>query len=136
MREWFFYIRPMNTTAALLQLLDKAKRSGQILDKTDLLAILTAYKDISCSPALVEQLRQLVMGQASSNKQLHKLSEREQQIFHFIGLGYRSRQIATILDISEATVSTHRKNMIRKLKISGTGQLQKLAYTWVYELKQ
>ncbi|MBE15219.1 MAG: LuxR C-terminal-related transcriptional regulator [Dokdonia sp.] len=124
----------MNTPAAVVQLIDKAIRSGQKLDKKDLLAILTACKDLSYSPELIEQLRQLIIGHASAAKQLDMLSDREQQIFHFIGLGYSSRQIANTLGITEATVSTHRKNMIRKLKISGTGQLQKTALAWVYEL--
>ena len=39
--------------------------------------------------------------------------------------------MADMLDISLDTVSTHRKNIIKKLQISGTGQLQNFAYEYL-----
>jgi DNA-binding CsgD family transcriptional regulator len=42
------------------------------------------------------------------------ISRREQEIIYFISRGYTSRKIASELNISEYTVNTHRKNILRK----------------------
>ena len=43
------------------------------------------------------------------------LSERESEILQLMSAGYSSREIADKLFISEFTVQTHRKNMLRKM---------------------
>ncbi|MHC1732400.1 MAG: LuxR C-terminal-related transcriptional regulator [Bacteroidales bacterium] len=42
------------------------------------------------------------------------ISRREQEIIYYISQGYTSRKIAYELNISEYTVNTHRKNIMRK----------------------
>lgn len=56
------------------------------------------------------------------------LSERESQVLSLISLGYTSQQIAEKLFISLHTVSTHRKNILRKTFCKGTAELA--AYAW------
>lgn len=51
------------------------------------------------------------------------LSGREQQILHLIASGKTSEQIASVLRISDLTVKTHRRNMMRKLSVNNTAQL-------------
>lgn len=43
------------------------------------------------------------------------LSQRESEILRLMSNGYRSKEIADKLFISEFTVQTHRKNMLRKI---------------------
>lgn len=43
-----------------------------------------------------------------------RLTKREQQILSFIYNGFRTRQIAGELCISEYTVANHRKNVLKK----------------------
>lgn len=43
------------------------------------------------------------------------LSQRESEILQMMAYGYNSREIADRLFISELTVQTHRKNMLRKM---------------------
>lgn len=43
------------------------------------------------------------------------LSQRENEILQLMAEGYTSREIADKLFISEFTVQTHRKNMLRKM---------------------
>jgi DNA-binding NarL/FixJ family response regulator len=43
------------------------------------------------------------------------LSQRESEILQLLSNGYNSREIADKLFISEFTVQTHRKNMLRKM---------------------
>ncbi len=42
------------------------------------------------------------------------ISKREQEIIYYISMGYSSRKIACELNLSEHTVNTHRKNILRK----------------------
>jgi len=49
-----------------------------------------------------------------------ELSERESQIISLIAEGYTNTQIAVILYISNHTVNTHRKNIMKKLGVNNT----------------
>jgi len=51
------------------------------------------------------------------------LSKREKQIAKLVAQGYSTPKIASTLFISELTVSTHRKNIIRKLNLENSVQL-------------
>lgn len=55
------------------------------------------------------------------------LSRREREIFVLIGERFSSREIAERMGISLHTINAHRKNIARKLRISGT-KLALLAY--------
>ena len=48
------------------------------------------------------------------------LSERELQIIRFIAEGYTNSQIAAIVYLSNHTVNTHRKNIMKKLGVNNT----------------
>ncbi len=55
------------------------------------------------------------------------LSNREKEILHLIANGKTSKEIAENLFIAKTTVDTHRKNMIRKLKLTSGNELVKYA---------
>ncbi len=65
--------------------------------------------------------------EAEPNK-ISLLSEREMQIIHLIKGGLKSRVIAEKLFLSEFTVETHRKNILRKLGLSSANELIAYAY--------
>ena len=48
------------------------------------------------------------------------LSDRELQIIQFIAEGYTNSQIAAIIYLSNHTVNTHRKNIMKKLGVNNT----------------
>jgi DNA-binding NarL/FixJ family response regulator len=48
------------------------------------------------------------------------LTERELQIIQFIAEGYTNSQIAAVLYLSNHTVNTHRKNIMKKLNVNNT----------------
>jgi DNA-binding NarL/FixJ family response regulator len=54
---------------------------------------------------------------------LHLLSNREKQIAKLVAQGFSTAKIANALFISELTVSTHRKNILRKLNLENSVQL-------------
>lgn len=51
------------------------------------------------------------------------ISAREIDIVRFLALGYNRKEIGDMLFISEHTVDTHRRNMVRKLNLRNTYQL-------------
>ena len=120
----------MNIVQEIITLIQRATQLDYKVDLDDTLKIVTAYRDISEHPELIDSIKHLIVVYSKQEKHLQQLSDRESQILNLVGLGFKSREIALMLEISEATVSTHRKNMIRKLNISGMGQLQNFAYQY------
>jgi len=51
---------------------------------------------------------------------LSSLTNREFQILQFIAQQYSTKEISDSLNISESTVETHRKNLMRKLKVKNS----------------
>ena len=48
------------------------------------------------------------------------LSDRELEIIQFIAEGYTNSQIAAVLYLSNHTINTHRKNIMKKLNVNNT----------------
>jgi DNA-binding NarL/FixJ family response regulator len=59
------------------------------------------------------------------------LSDRELQVFQFIGSGLGMQQIAEQLHLSVKTVETHRENIKHKLGFADSGGLLQAARDWV-----
>lgn len=55
------------------------------------------------------------------------LTEREQEVLNLVALGLESNEIAEKLYISVHTVKTHRKNLMRKLKVNNGSELMRFA---------
>lgn len=51
------------------------------------------------------------------------ISRREREVVKLVAEGYRSREIATYLSISEKTVEKHRANLMRKLQVTNVSGL-------------
>ena len=51
------------------------------------------------------------------------ISNRERDVVRLLVLNYSSKEIAERLSISSNTVDTHRRNILKKLNISSTGEL-------------
>lgn len=64
------------------------------------------------------------------------LSNREKEILLLISEGKSSKEIAEILFLAKTTIDTHRKNMIRKLKLSSGNELVKYAIDKKYQFKK
>lgn len=54
-----------------------------------------------------------------------KISSREKEIFNLLSSGYSSKMIANKLNISETTVTTHRRNLVHKLHAKNSAELIK-----------
>lgn len=63
------------------------------------------------------------------------LTTRQSEILKLIGKGKTSSEIADTLYIGKSTVETHRKNMIKKLSLNGSGELLRYAMERRYEFE-
>lgn len=57
------------------------------------------------------------------------ITDREVEIVRLLSNGYNSKEIGDMLFISEHTVNTHRRNMVRKLDLRNSYQL----ILWAFE---
>ena len=58
---------------------------------------------------------------------LELLTKREKQIIQLVGSGQSNKRIALSIGISERTVETHRKNVLKKLNLKGTAEIVRFA---------
>ncbi|MEX0704266.1 MAG: response regulator transcription factor [Planctomycetales bacterium] len=61
------------------------------------------------------------------------LSDREIEVFEFIGHGLTTRQIADKLDLSPKTIESYRENIKAKLNLKNGAELTQHAVRWVLE---
>ena len=112
-------------------ILDTSLKNGSKITIADTKLIVRTLKPISEKPSVIELLLAVLEKCNPEQETNIKLSLRQEQVLHLVGLGYKTKDIAKKLDISSETVSTHRKNIIKKLKISGSGQLTNFAFRYV-----
>ncbi|MDN3657471.1 LuxR C-terminal-related transcriptional regulator [Ferruginibacter paludis] len=62
-----------------------------------------------------------------------ELTMREKEVLHLLIEGKLSKEIGDILNISKQTVDTHRKNMLRRNKLTNTSELigKAIRYGWI-----
>lgn len=61
------------------------------------------------------------------------LSNRELQVYHMIGQGKTTQEIATALELSVKTIETHRERIKMKLGLRNAAELSRSAVVWVLE---
>lgn len=125
--EYFYH---MSSFHKIKSYVNRIEKEAKFLDFNQTMKMLEAVKEISQNRALIDKVMCLILIIENENNHIKKLTKREEQIFNLIGCGFTSAEIAAILSISAATVATHRKNTIKKLKLNGSGQLRSMAYRY------
>ena len=106
---------------------------GYLLKDSPPEEIISCIKTVSDGGAYVSpSLSAFLVDRHSQKSILSALSKQEQTIVKLIGEHKTSAQIADLLFISEKTVSNHRSNISRKLKLD---KKQNSLLTWVLENK-
>ncbi|MDR2731543.1 MAG: response regulator transcription factor [Treponema sp.] len=84
--------------------------------------------------------RERIIGAATSDKgpdtgdrviSLHKLSDRELQVFSLFGKGFGTIEIASRLGISTKTIDTHKEHIKSKLRCNTSQELRQFAIEWI-----
>ncbi|MFD0861165.1 response regulator [Sungkyunkwania multivorans] len=115
---------------AIRQMLS-AGAKGYILKNSSLQVVLEAIRTVAKGNTYYDKKVHLPSSKKNTSKSV--LSSREKEILTLIGKGNTSLEIANQLFIGKSTVDTHRKNMIRKLELSGTGELIRYAVEKKYD---
>ncbi len=115
---------------AIQQMLD-AGAVGYILKNSSLQVVLEAIRTVAEGERYFD--KKIHQPTAKKNGSKSVLSAREKEILGLIGKGRTSHEIADQLFIGKSTVDTHRKNMIRKLGLSGAGELLRYALEKKYD---
>jgi len=58
---------------------------------------------------------------------MERLTNREKEVLRYIANGYKSKEIATQMEISKLTVDTYRKHIQKKLKVANIVELVRMA---------
>lgn len=104
---------------------------GYILKNNSLDIVIEAIRVVASGKTYFD--KKINQPQTEKNSSKSVLSSREREILQLIAKGSTSHQIADELFIGKSTVDTHRKNMIRKLGLSGAGELLRYAVEKKYE---
>ena len=78
-------------------------------------------------PQIAAHLADSVFNGGVHDSSLATLSQREQQVLHFVSEGCSSSNIAQRLKLSPSTVEVHRRNIMRKLNLHCIADLTKYA---------
>ncbi|MDP2572210.1 response regulator [Vibrio penaeicida] len=97
----------------------KAGADGYLLKDTepdDLIALIK--ESMSGSQIYSEEVRKYLIERGDKPSVMDLLTDREQQILQEVAKGFRNKQIADSLFISESTVKVHMKSLLKKLEVS------------------
>lgn len=123
----------MNSYQKIQAILKECKSKNQKFSDPELLEVLYSLKAVSEN---LELLLPLIKNNSNTETRLLKIERqltlRQLHIFKLIGSGLSSKEIAVSLKISIDTVKTHRQNIIRKLKLQGAGQLQRVSSIYYF----
>ncbi|MEZ6062084.1 MAG: LuxR C-terminal-related transcriptional regulator [Planctomycetaceae bacterium] len=80
-------------------------------------------------PSLADesQFQRWLNRRADARRRMQKLSRRETQVANMVSLGKANKIIARELDISVKTIEKHRANAVRKLGVSSTPEMVRIA---------
>jgi len=111
----------------IILILHNKKENEKFLNYQETLELLNCIIPICSDKSIIHKILHILALVNKSNSKIENLSIRESEVFKLIGIGFSTQEISKKLTISLETVSTHRKHIIKKLKLSGAGQLQKIS---------
>lgn len=125
----------MSPINEILECINNLKKENKKISENDIISLLNATKKISNNIEFIDNLIFFYnnINPNVLNKAI-KLTKREKEIVHLIGLGLLNQDIASKLKLQTSTVETHRKNMRKKLSITGNGKL--LKFSILYNLQK
>lgn len=98
-----------------------AGAKGYVLKNSSLAILLEAIRKVSTGEVYYDG--NIAPSTSQDNGKMNLLTRRQKEILKLITEGKTSPEIAALLYIERSTVETHRKNMIQKLGLSGSGEL-------------
>lgn len=106
------YISKHATTDAFLDAIREVKKGKPFVDIGIREALISRY--LECWPS----------GKSGNGM---RLSPREQEVFHLLGQGYMTKDVASLLGLSRKTVELHKYHVMRKLSLHNQADLIRYA---------
>jgi DNA-binding NarL/FixJ family response regulator len=107
---------------------------GYVLKTTNKETLIQAVKTVSrkenffCDDVRKQLINMDSFHNSGKTQETPTISKREKEILHLIIKEYTTKEIAAQLFIGQSTVETHRKNLLKKLRVKNTAGLVRLAY--------
>jgi len=117
----------------------RAGASGYITKDEASASVMTAIRqvlkgDIYLDPQVMRRMvHKVVAKDDPTTAPLDRLTDRELEVFEFIGLGRTTREIGARLCVGLTTVDTYRARIKEKLRLANASQLHSAASRWVME---
>lgn len=110
----------------------QAQADAYLLKDSAVQDLVTAVEQVMAgrsyfSPAIQQQMAELLRGEAPGGPGLQTLTDREREVLQLIVRGLTTKEIATRFDLSTRTVETHRTNLMRKLGVKSVALLTQVA---------
>ena len=116
-----------NTKEFVLKLIQNGA-AGYILKERTKEDLVTAIKNVYAGNTYYGlKVMENAVKDPQEEKELVQLSEREIEVLKLVAEAYSSKEISALLNISETTVNTHRRNIMTKLKIKNVVDLTRYA---------
>lgn len=114
----------------------RAGSSGYVMKGAPLPELLQAIRrvaegELHVSDRIRGSLVQRVARGGRAEHPLGVLTDRELEVFHLLGHGRTTREVAEALSLSVKTIDTHRGKIMRKLDLAGPNDLLYRAIAWV-----
>lgn len=116
----------------------RAGAQGYVMKQEASEKILTAIHrvlggEIYLSDAMKEKMLHRIVSTKKEDTRfsIDKLSDREMEVFQFIGNGFSTRQIASRLNLSVKTIDSYREHLKLKLQLENGSDLLRYAIQWV-----
>ena len=109
----------------------QAGAHGYILKNSSLEELVTAIRTVYAGESYYDAT--IEIDNPAPHTKDNILTRRQIEILKLIAQGMTNREIAEKLYIGKTTVETHRKNMIRALKLKGAGELLRYAIERKYD---
>lgn len=120
----------------------RAGASGYITKTEDSEDVMTAIRqvlagEVYASPRFTSQLLKNLKetGKPKQGSVLSQLTDRELEVFHLIGQGRTTQEIAMTLNLGSKTVDTYRTRIKEKLGLKNAAELHHRAVHWVKDLE-
>ena len=111
-------ILTVSDSRADIKALVAAGADGYLLKDTEPDELISLLKQALCGgKAYNDLVREYLEDNTEQDSLLNTLTDREMQILQEVAKGYRNKQIADALFISEATVKVHMKSLLKKLQV-------------------
>ena len=90
--------------------------------------------ELYVSPEIMTRILLKMQGGGSvARSDVETLTDRELEVFHLVGYGRSTREIASALNLGETTVETYKARIKEKLGIKHASELCQRAVQWISE---